>query len=50
MAVVLATWPIVYLADRLRGVDPPASLRVGLDWARRELRYGRSTTSEGEQR
>jgi hypothetical protein len=33
-AVVFLAWPTVYLADRVRGVDPPASLRRGLDWAR----------------
>lgn len=39
-AVVVATWPFVHIVDRLRGVDPPASFRAGLDWA--EETYGGS--------
>jgi hypothetical protein len=26
-------WPFVYVADRMRGLDPPASFRSGLSWA-----------------
>lgn len=33
-AAVWAVVPPTWLADKVRGVDPPASLRVGLDWAR----------------
>lgn len=32
--LVLAAWPAVALADRLRGIHPAVSLRVGLEWAR----------------
>lgn len=31
--VVLLVWPVVYLADKARGVNPPASFRAGLEWA-----------------
>jgi hypothetical protein len=31
---ILAVWPFTYVADRWRRVDPPSSLRTGLDWAR----------------
>lgn len=30
---VLAVWPPVYLADRIRGHEPP-SWRRGMEWAR----------------
>lgn len=35
-AAVWLTWPPTWLIDKVRGVDPPASLRVGLDWARED--------------
>lgn len=31
--VVAAVWPPLRLADRLRGVDTPASWRAGVEWA-----------------
>jgi hypothetical protein len=33
---VLLVWPFAHVADRLRGIDPPSSLRRGLQWARGE--------------
>jgi hypothetical protein len=31
---ILAVWPFTYVADRWHRVDPPSSLRTGLDWAK----------------
>jgi hypothetical protein len=33
LVFVLVTWPAVWAADRVRGVDPPARFRAGLGWA-----------------
>lgn len=32
-ALVFVFWPPIWVADKLRGINPPASLRAGLDWA-----------------
>lgn len=34
--LVVVTWPIANIVDRIQGCDPPASFHRGLEWARGE--------------